>query len=137
MSLQLMNIMNSEYSVLKELLQALDEQNQYLIKREVFKLDKIVKVLEEKSKTVAFWEVERRKITKNKAMREVIVEAKDENMKRTYDNIVELLEKVQFQKDTNQALIKQWLGFTNQMLRAISPASAGAVRTYNALGKNR
>ncbi|MHC6179280.1 flagellar protein FlgN [Clostridium sp. JNZ X4-2] len=137
MSLQLMNIMNSEYSVLKELLQALNEQNQYLLKREVFKLDNIVKVLEKKSKAVAFWEVERRKITKNRAMREVIAETEDENMKNTYDHIVELLEKVQFQKDTNQALIKQWLGFTNQMLRAISPAGTGSARTYNAFGKNR
>ncbi|CAB1241561.1 flagellar protein FlgN [Clostridium sp. WLY-B-L2] len=135
MSLQLMNIMENEYSVLKELLKALEDQNQYLLKREVFKLDKIVKVLEEKSKTVAFWEVERRKITDKRPMREVIAESKDENMKKTYENIVELLRKMQLQKDTNEALIKQWLVFTNQMLRALNPARKAV--TYNALGKSR
>ena len=135
MSLQLMEIMENEYLVLKELLQALEDQNQYLLKREVFKLDKIVKVLEEKSKTVAFWEVKRRKITAKRAMREVVSESKDENMKKTYENIVELLRKMQLQKDTNDALIKQWLGFTNQMLRALNPSRKAV--TYNALGKSR
>ncbi|MCI1996117.1 flagellar export chaperone FlgN, partial [Clostridium luticellarii] len=109
MSLQLMDIMENEYSVLKELFQALEDQNQYLLKREVFKLDKIVKVLEEKSRNVAFWEVERRKITAKRAMREVVAESKDEKMKNIYEDIVELLRKIQLQKDTNEALIKQWL----------------------------
>ncbi|MCI1943966.1 flagellar export chaperone FlgN, partial [Clostridium luticellarii] len=131
MSLQLMDIMENEYSVLKELFQALEDQNQYLLKREVFKLDKIVKVLEEKSRNVAFWEVERRKITAKRAMREVVAESKDEKMKNIYEDIVELLRKIQLQKDTNEALIKQWLGFTNQMLRALNPTRKAA--TYNAL----
>jgi flagellar biosynthesis/type III secretory pathway chaperone len=135
MSLQLMDIMENEYSVLKELFQALEDQNQYLLKREVFKLDKIVKVLEEKSRNVAFWEVERRKITAKRAMREVVAESKDEKMKNIYEDIVELLRKIQLQKDTNEALIKQWLVFTNQMLRALNPTRKAA--TYNALGKSR
>jgi flagellar biosynthesis/type III secretory pathway chaperone len=68
-------------------------------------------------------------------MREVVAESKDEKMKNIYEDIVELLRKIQLQKDTNEALIKQWLVFTNQMLRALNPTRKAA--TYNALGKSR
>lgn len=76
MLLELKHIMEEEYTVLKKLLEALREQNRYLVRREAFNLDKIVKILEERSKTVALWEMKRRKLTKNRPMREIIEEAR-------------------------------------------------------------
>lgn len=127
--------MQEEYRVLQLLYEALLEQNGYLVKKEVFSLDKIVKVIDERSKDVAKLEIERRRITQKRPMREIVDEKGDTSLKNLYDDIVELLEKMQLQKDTNEALIKQWLGFTNQMLRALNP-NRGA-NTYNALGKTR
>lgn len=128
--MDLEQIMNSEYEVLKDLYQLLIDQNGYLIKREVFSLDSIVKSIEEKSREVAKWEIERRKITKGESMKEFIGKLESENLEKTYNNIVELLNKIQFQKDTNEMLIKQWLIFTNQMLLAIKPNKVAG--TYNA-----
>ncbi|WP_195962681.1 flagellar protein FlgN [Clostridium tyrobutyricum] len=133
--MQLKEIMSNEYKMLGDLYTALVDQNRYLIRRETFSLDKIVKVIEKNSKGVAKCEIERRKITGNRSMREIINQSEDEELKKLYKNIVELLEKVQFQKDTNEALIKQWLGFTTQMLRAINPGKQPT--TYNALGRNK
>lgn len=135
MELKLQQIMSEEYRVLDALYESLLEQNKYLLSREVFSLDKIVKVIEAKSRDVANLEIERRKITKDRSMREVIKEFKDKELENSYNTIVELLDKLKFQKDTNEMLIKQSLGFTNQMLRAINPG-VGA-KTYNAFGKSR
>lgn len=135
MLLKLKHIMEEEYAVLKKLLKALKEQNIYLVRREAFNLDRIVKVLNEISRTVAYWEMERRKLTKNRPMREIIEEMKDENLKKIYGEIVELLQKIQFQKDTNEALIKHGMIFTKQMLIALNPNTQA--KTYNALGKSR
>lgn len=135
MELKLHQIMSEEYRVLNALYESLIEQNKYLVSREVFSLDRIVKVIEAKSKDVANLEIERRKITKDRSMREVIKEFKDKELENLYNTIVELLDKLKFQKDTNEMLIKQSLGFTNQMLRAINPG-VGA-KTYNAFGKSR
>lgn len=135
MLLELKHIMEEEYVVLKNLLEALKEQNRYLVRREAFNLDKIVKVLEERSKAVALLEMKRRKLTKGRAMREIIEEAKDKNLRKTYEDIVEVLEKMQFQKDTNEALIKQGMLFTHQMLRALNPNVEA--KTYNSIGRSR
>mgnify|MGYP000928629532 FL=1 len=42
--MELSEIMSDEYDVLKKLYASLVDQNRYLIKREVFSLDKIVKM---------------------------------------------------------------------------------------------
>lgn len=135
MLLELKHIMEEEYTVLKRLLEALREQNRYLVRREAFNLDKIVKILEERSKTVALLEMKRRKLTKNRPMREIIEEAKDENLKKIYEDIVEVLQKMQFQRDTNEALIKHGMIFTHQMLRALNPNMEA--KTYNSIGRSR
>ena len=63
MTEELNKIMVEEYKSLQALLGALDEQFEYLTKREVFALDKITQKIEECTREVARFEVERRKIT--------------------------------------------------------------------------
>lgn len=133
--MDLVQVMDSEYDVLKLLYDSLGKQNEYLIKREAFSLDEIVKVIDARTREVAKWEVARRKITGNTPMRSIVQKSEDEYTKKLYEDIVELIEKIQFQKETNEALVKQWLVFTTQMLAAIKPNRTAS--TYNAMGKNR
>jgi flagellar biosynthesis/type III secretory pathway chaperone len=135
MTQELDRIMIAEYKALKNLLGVLDEQFEYLTKREVFALDKITKSIENCAKEVARVELERRKITKGEAMSKIISELNNEDLENKYRDIKKLLEELQLQKDTNELLIRQGLGFTTQMLNVLSPDRGP--KTYNAYGKRR
>lgn len=132
---ELNRIMIEEYTALKNLLGALDEQFEYLTKREVFALDKIAKKIENCAREVARFEVERRKITKGEAMSKIIDELNNEELENNYREIKKLLEELQLQKDTNELLVRQGLGFTTQMLNVLNPDKGP--KTYNAYGKRR
>lgn len=135
MTQELNRIMIEEYRALKNLLGALDEQFEYLTKREVFALDKIAKKIENCAREVARFEVERRKITKGEAMSKIIDELNNEELENNYRDIKKLLEELQLQKDTNELLVRQGLGFTTQMLNVLNPDRGP--KTYNAYGKRR
>lgn len=132
---ELNNIIMEEYKALKALLQVLDEQFQYLTKREIFSLANIHEKIEQCSKEVARFEVERRKITNGEAMSKIVSSLKDEILENNYRDIKKLLEEIQLQKDTNELLIRQNLGFTNQMLNFLNPDKTP--KTYNGYGKRR
>ncbi|MBC2582575.1 flagellar protein FlgN [Clostridium sp. DJ247] len=125
----------NEYNALKALLDALDEQFEYLTKREVFSLGKVVEKIEQCSREVARWEVERRKITGGEAMTSIVDKMKNENLENNYRSVKKLLEEIQLQKDTNEMIIKQGLGFSTQMLNFINPDRGP--KTYNGYGKRR
>ncbi|WP_313885244.1 flagellar protein FlgN [Clostridium sp. DJ247] len=133
--LQLNEIVMNEYNALKALLDALDEQFEYLTKREVFSLGKVVEKIEQCSREVARWEVERRKITGGEAMTSIVDKMKNENLENNYRSVKKLLEEIQLQKDTNEMIIKQGLGFSTQMLNFINPDRGP--KTYNGYGKRR
>lgn len=135
MTQELNRIMIEEYRALQNLLRALDEQFGYLTKREVFGLDKIAKKIENCAREVARFEVERRNITKGEAMSKIIAELNNEELDNNYRNIKKLLEEIRLQKDTNELLIRQGLGFTTQMLNVLNPDRGP--KTYNAYGKRR
>lgn len=135
MTQELNRIMVEEYKAIQALLGALDEQFEYLTKREVFALDKIVKRIESCAREVARFEVERRNITKGKAMSKIMSDINNEELKNNYRNIKKLLEEIQMQKETNELLIRQGLGFTTQMLNVLNPDKGP--KTYTAYGKRR
>ncbi|MTK13648.1 MAG: flagellar protein FlgN [Clostridiaceae bacterium] len=135
MTAGLNKIILEEHKALKILLEVLDEQFEYLTKRDVFSLDKVSHKLHECSVKVAHLEMERRKLTDGEAMSKIIEQAKDEELENNYRNIVRLLEEIQLQKDTNDMLIRQGLGFTTQMLTVLNPDKGP--KTYNSYGKRR
>lgn len=135
MTENLNRIMVEEYKALQALLGALDEQFEYLSKREAFALDKITQKIEQCAREVARFEVERRKITNGEAMSKIMSDLNNEELENNYRNIKKLLEEIQVQKDTNELLIRQGLGFTMQMLNVLNPDKAP--KTYNAYGKRR
>lgn len=127
-------IIYEEKNILKNLLALLDEQYDYIINKEVIKMDKIAKKLDETSKELAKIEIQRRNIMGSEAsMKEIVQLCDDENIKNAYDEIVSTLRMVQLQKEANDTLIKQKLFFTKKMINFIKPSKD--IGVYNAYGK--
>lgn len=129
------SVMRNEYEALVEMLKVLEEQYEFLVKRDAFALDSIVKKIEDISKKVALSEIERRKITGKEKMSKIVSEAKDKNVTDIYEKIRGIMHEIKIQKDSNELLIKQGLVFTTQMLNTINPNRN--VKTYNSYGKTR
>ncbi|NMA85626.1 MAG: flagellar protein FlgN [Epulopiscium sp.] len=131
----LKGIMLKETDALKKLLSLLEEQYKLLLGNKIFELEGIVSKIQEVNKEIAEIEVERRKVTAGKAMSDLIRESKNIDLESSYRNIKKLVSELQLQKDTNDALIRQGLGFSTRMLNIITPDRN--TQTYNAYGKLR
>ena len=127
-------IIYEEKNILKNLLALLDEQYDYIINKEIIKMDKVAKKLDETSKDLAKIEIQRRNIMGSEAsMKEIVQLCDDENIKNAYEEIVSTLRMVQLQKEANDTLIKQKLFFTKKMINFIKPSKD--IGVYNAYGK--
>ena len=127
-------IIYEEKNILKNLLALLDEQYDYIINKEIIKMDKVAKKLDETSKELAKIEIQRRNIMGSEAsMKEIVQLCDDENIKNAYEEIVSTLRTVQLQKEANDTLIKQKLFFTKKMINFIKPSKD--IGVYNAYGK--
>ena len=127
-------IIYEEKNILKNLLALLDEQYDYIINKEIIKMDKVAKKLDETSKELAKIEIQRRNIMGSEAsMKEIVQLCDDENIKNAYEEIVSTLRMVQLQKEANDTLIKQKLFFTKKMINLIKPSKD--IGVYNAYGK--
>jgi flagellar biosynthesis/type III secretory pathway chaperone len=126
-------VMLQEIEAVHTLLLALEEQHRCIILNDIFALEACVGKIKEANKSIACIEVERRKLTENRAMTEIIEELQDESLESNYHKIKQLLQEVILQKDTNELLIKQGLSFTNRILNVLNPVRE--TKTYNAYGK--
>ncbi len=136
-SLQLKEIMKNQVVALKELLKILEEQHEYVVKNDVFKMEACVEKIQECNQKNASIELRRRQLTKDelkdKTFSKLIEEINDKELENIFRNIRSLLEEVRLQKDTNELLIKQGLAYTNKMLVLLNPDRQA--KTYNAYGK--
>ena len=127
-------IIYEEKNILKNLLALLDEQYDYIINKEIIKMDKVAKKLDETSKELAKIEIQRRNIMGSEAsMKEIVQLCDDENIKNAYEEIVSTIKMVEIQKQSNDTLIKQKLFFTKKMINFIKPSKD--IGVYNAYGK--
>jgi flagellar biosynthesis/type III secretory pathway chaperone len=126
-------VMLQEIEAVHILLLALEEQHRCIILNDIFALEACVGKIKEANKSIAYIEVERRKLTENRGMTEIIEELKDEKIESNYHKVKQLLQEVLLQKDTNELLIKQGLSFTNRILNVLNPVRE--TKTYNAYGK--
>lgn len=133
MDLKLKDILIKQKKALEALLELLDEQYKYIMTRDVFNMEGIVDKIRYANKSVAEIEVERRKIMGGLSISEYIQESKNENLKKEYRQVSNLIKALQQQNDTNKMLIKQDLSFTNKILSYINP-NRDAI-TYNSYGK--
>ena len=130
---KLNKVMIQEIEAVVALLLALEEQHRCIILKDIFGMEACVENIKVANKNIAFMEVERRKLTGNRAMRSIVEEFRDEELENNYYKINQLLQEVVLQKDTNELLIKQGLSFTNRMLNILNPVREST--TYNAYGK--
>lgn len=134
MNPELKVIIYEQRNVLNKLLKQLDEQYDLIINKEVIKIDKIVKELDETSKELAKLEINRRKITGSEtSMKNIIEKCEDENIKKAYEEITNTLKMIEVQKEANETIIKQKLFFTKKMISFIKPNNG--MGTYNAYGQ--
>jgi hypothetical protein len=122
-----------ETEALRKLLSLLEEQHDFLIKNDAFKLEEIVGRIGLCNKEIAEAEVERRKLVRGESMKAVLQGLEDKETDDNYRIIKKLLNEVNVQKETNEILIKMGLGYSSRMLNIMSPGRTG--RTYNSYGK--
>ncbi|WP_434798841.1 flagellar protein FlgN [Terrisporobacter vanillatitrophus] len=134
MNSQLKVIIFEEKNIIKNLLTLLDEQYSLIIDKDVIKMDKIAKELDEAAKNLARIEIKRRNIMGSEAsMKEVVEDSNDEKVKQAYEEIQTTLKMIEIQKEANEILIKQRLFFTKKMINCIKPNKG--IGTYNAYGQ--
>jgi flagellar biosynthesis/type III secretory pathway chaperone len=133
MSEKLNCIIVKETEALNKLLAVLEEQHALLLENNIFGLEAIVSKIQLINKEVAELEVERRKETAGQSMNIIILDFKDETLDKNYRAIKRLLSDIEVQKNTNDMLIKQGLGFSTKMLNILSPDRN--TKTYNSYGK--
>lgn len=131
-SIQLTEIIEREIEALNKILRLLDEQYKFVMEKNVFELDAIVEKMKQSNKELAEIEVKRRQIIGDKSMKDVIRNSKYDNLDRAYREVNKLLQTIKFQKDTNELLIRQQMGFNNQILNMINPRRE--IKTYNSYG---
>jgi flagellar biosynthesis/type III secretory pathway chaperone len=122
-----------ESEALKKLLQLLEEQHKLLLNNDIFGLEAIVDRIKECNKEVAEIEVERRQFVKGNSMKGLVESLNDNETDINYRNIKKLLSELELQKNTNDMLIKQGLGFSTRMLNLMNPNRN--TKTYNSYGK--
>ncbi|MBU3190714.1 flagellar protein FlgN [Clostridium bowmanii] len=130
---KLNKIIIQEIETIGILLLALEEQHKCVVENDIFGMEACVDKIKKANKNIAHSEVERRRITENRAMTELLQEANDQELTNNYYKIKRLLQEVVLQKDTNEMLIKQGLSFTNRILNVLNPVRES--KTYNAYGK--
>lgn len=132
MNNELIRIIRNENEALKHLLSLLQKQYEYIMKKDLFSLEEIVEDIKMGNKMVAESEVERRKFTGNKNMNLLIFESKDKELEEAFRDIKKVIREVQYQKETNDMLLKQEISFSTQILTIINPRRE--VKTYTSLG---
>lgn len=132
MDKKLVDIIINETNALENLLALLQEQYLYIMKKDVFSIEEVIEKIKLSNQQIAQEEVNRRKLVGNKPMREIINESKNEDLVDEYRKIKKIITLVKQQKETNELLIKQQIGFNTQILNLINPRRD--VKTYTSMG---
>ena len=114
----LKSIMNEEIIVLENLLEVLEDQHKHLFGKDPLVLEKDVELIKDASVEVAKIEKKRRDLIIGKTKKEIF-EMLDEEGRKIYYKLDSTINLCNLQKDTNDALLKQNLMFTNKMLSFI------------------
>lgn len=129
---KLMGLMKEQEAHLSQLLVLLQVQKEMIMKKDAFGLEGLVDKLNDCSKKIAQEEVARRKILNNGSIKEFIGSAKNSELTGTYNKLTDTLQKVVFQKETNDLLIKQQISLNAKVLEMMNPNRE--IKTYNSYG---
>lgn len=133
--MELKNIVHEELNELGNLLNELEKQHKYIAVNDVIGMEGVVPRIESTCRSIARIEVKRREITGGKPMTEIINSYNDMSLDEEYRNVRKILQETMLQKDNNESLLRQGLGFTTRMLSIINPDRS--MKTYNNYGKVR
>ncbi|WP_373600007.1 flagellar protein FlgN [Paraclostridium bifermentans] len=134
MNPELKVIIYEQKNLFKKLIKLLDEQYEFIVNKEVTKMDKIAKDLEGLSRDIAKLEIQRRNLVgANVKMSSLVERCDDDKVKEAYEEIKENIKMIEIQKEANQMLLKQRLFFTKKMMNVIKPNQG--VGTYNSYGQ--
>lgn len=129
---KLIELMKSQEKYLKQLLELLIIQKELIMKKDAFALEGLVDKLNECSKKIAKEEVARRNLLNDESLKEFIYNSNNVELSNTYSEIVNIINKVILQKDTNEMLLKQQIGLNAKVLNMMNPNRE--MRTYNSYG---
>lgn len=129
---ELIKLMQKQNTELKELLNLLEDQYTMIMKKDVFGLEGLVDKINECGKKIAKDEVERRNLTEEKGIKNIVNESNDKVLTESYQDIQKTLNQVISQKETNDLLLKQEIVFNNKMIQLMNPNRG--IKTYNSYG---
>lgn len=129
---KLIKLMKTQDQELKNLLELLEIQHNMIMNKDVFGLEGLVDKMSNTSKAIAQEEVKRRNLLEKQSIKQVVSESNNEELKKTYNDIQDILNKVILKKETNEMLLKQQMVFNNKMLAFMNPNRE--IKTYNSYG---
>lgn len=132
---ELIKLMQDQESDLRVLLELLETQYKMIMNKDVFGLEGLVDKINECGKNIAKDEVERRKITGEKSIKEIVYNSNSEELKEAFVKLQNTLNNVVSRKETNDILLKQQIVFNNKMLQILNPSREN--KTYNSYGNLR
>lgn len=132
---ELIGLIKEQDNRLKELIELLQMQYEFIVNKNLFGLEDLVDKINECSKRVAEVELRRRNLMGNSSLTHFVLEQNNEELKKAYENIKKTLDEVKVKKETNDILLKQRLSFNSRMLAILNPSRE--IKTYNSYGNLR
>lgn len=132
---ELIGLIKEQDNRLKELMELLQMQYEFIVNKNLFGLEDLVDQINDCSKRVAEVELRRRNLMGNSSLTQFVSEQNNEELKKAYENIKKTLDEVKVKKETNDILLKQRLSFNSRMLAILNPNRE--IKTYNSYGNLR
>ncbi|ALB44515.1 MULTISPECIES: flagellar export chaperone FlgN [Clostridium] len=129
---ELIKLIQSQEEELQRLLELLETQYKMIMSKDVFGLEGLVDKINESGKKIAKQEIERRNLTGEKNIKDIIYNSNNDKLKELYGKIQTTLNNTIMKKETNEMLLKQQIVFNNKMLEIINPRRE--MKTYNSYG---
>ena len=133
MLLDLKEVISKEKLAVEKQLAFLDKQNRLIMKNNAIELEVVAEEIQSVSREIAECEMEKRKILKDRNLKELVFESDDKELEQLFRETKKKVELLKLQNDTNALLIKQQLSYTNKMLMILNPNRDA--KTYNSYGK--
>ena len=129
---ELIKLIQSQEEELKRLLELLETQYKMIMSKDVFGLEGLVDKINESGKKIAKQEIERRNLTGEQNIKDIVYNSDNDKLKELYVKIQTTLNNTIMKKETNDMLLKQQIVFNNKMLEIINPRRE--IKTYNSYG---
>lgn len=129
---KVIELVDQQNEMLKQLLELLKKQNKLIINKDLYGLEDILDEIEKCSKDIAELELNRRQIIGEENFDEFVKNNENEELQKVYNDIKITINSAKIQKESNELLLKQKLSFNTKMLEIMNPRRE--IRTYNSYG---